>query len=123
MLPKDSLDQIKAKITIGNPTDTRKFTFETKILSFETSKDEAVKMGQYMCLQDSQIKPFRQEVDNKTILFQYSVEIQADNEFLNEMNKRACMKETVPNSTAAAINTNENNNQEGINDCAISIDG
>ena len=60
MLPKDSLDHIKAKITIGNPTDTRKFTFETKILSFETSKDEAVKMGQYMCLQDSQIKPFKQ---------------------------------------------------------------
>ena len=60
MLPKDSLDHIKAKITIGNTTDTRKFTFETKILSFETSKDEAVKMGQYMCLQDSQIKPFKQ---------------------------------------------------------------
>ena len=60
MLPKDSLDQIRAKITIGNTTDTRKFTFETKILSFETSKDEAVKMGQYMCLQDSQIKPFKQ---------------------------------------------------------------
>ena len=60
MLPKDSLDHIKAKVTIGNTTDTRMFTFETKILSFETSKDEAVKMGQYMCLHDSQIKPFKQ---------------------------------------------------------------
>lgn len=118
MLPKDSLDQIKAKITIGNPTDTRKFTFETKILSFETSKDEAVKMGQYMCLQDSQIKPFKQGIGNKNTLFHYSVEIQADPEFLIEMNKRACVKETVPNPTAAAINATDDNIQEANNGIA-----
>ena len=117
MLPKDSLDHIKAKITIGNPTDTRKFTFETKILSFETSKDEAVKMGQYMRLQDSQIIANQaiQTRNGKTLLFHYSVEIQADPEFLIEMNKRACVKETVPNPTAAAINATDDNIQEANN--------
>ena len=113
MLPKDSLDHIKAKITIENATYTRKFTFETKILSFETSKDEAVKMGQYMRLQDSQIKPFKQGIGNgKTLLFHYSVEIHADPEFLIEMNKRACVEEAVPNPTAAAISTTDGNIQE-----------
>ena len=92
------------------------FTFETKILSFETSKDEAVKMGQYMRLQDSQIKPFKQGMGNgKTVLFHYSVEIQADPEFLTEMQKRACVKETVPNPTAAAINATDDNIQEANN--------
>jgi hypothetical protein len=113
MLPKDSLDHIKTKITIENATNTRKFTYETKILSFETSKDEAVKMGQYMRLQDSQIKPFKQGIGNgKTLLFHYSVEIQADPEFLIEMNKRACVEEAVPNPTAAAISTTDDNIQE-----------
>ena len=41
-------------------------------------------------------------------MFHYSVEIQADPEFLTEMNKRACVKETVPNPTAAAINATDN---------------
>ena len=115
MLPKDSLDHIKSKITIGNTTDTRKFTFETKILSFETSKSEAVKMGQYMCLQDSQIKPFKQDIGNNNTLLHYSVEIHADLEFLTEMNKRACVKGTVPNSTAAAINATNDSIQEANN--------
>jgi hypothetical protein len=110
MLPKDSLDHIKAKITIESPTNTRKFTFETKVLSFETSREEAMKLGQYMCLQDSQIKPFKQDIDNKTSLFHYSVEIQTDTVFLNEMNEKACMKEKVPNPTAAASNNNGYNN-------------
>ena len=115
MLPKDSLDHIKAKITIENATNTRKFTFETKILSFETSKDEAVKMGQFMRLQDSQIKPFKQGIGNgKTLLFHYSVEIQADPEFLIEMNRRACVKEAVPNPIAAATDDNIQEANNGI---------
>ena len=63
-----------------------------------------------MCLQDSQIKPFKQDIENKTSLFHYSVEIQADTVFLNEMNERACMKEKVPNPTTAASNNNGYNN-------------
>ena len=132
MLPKDSLDHIKAKITVGNITDTRKFTFETKILSFETSKDEAVKMGQYMCLQDSQIKPFKQGMENKNALFHYSVEIQADPEFLIEMNRRAYVKKAVPNpiATATEDNIQEANNErmETINEalycekCSLQFD-
>ena len=102
MLPKDSLEHIKAIITIESPTNTRKFTFETKVLSFETSREEAIKLGQYMCLQDSQIKPFKQDIENKTSLFHYSVEIQANTIFLNEMNDRACMKGKVQNQTIAA---------------------
>merc|ERR1711971_1324532 len=99
-------------VTIENATNTRKFTFETKILSFETSKDEAVQMGQYMLLQDSQIKPFKQGIGNEeTVLLYYSVEIQANTEFLIEMNKRACVEEAVPNPTAAAISTTDDNIQ------------
>ena len=51
---------------------------------------------------------FKTGSGNKNTLFHYSVEIQADPEFLTEMNKRACVKETVPNPTAAAINPTDN---------------
>ena len=85
MLPKDCVDNIRAKITINSNNDTRQFTFECKVLSFETTKDEAIKMGHYMALHDSQVKPFKN--DNK--LFNYSVEIKADPKFLAEMNKNA----------------------------------
>ena len=51
---------------------------------------------------------FKTGSGNKNTLFHYSVEIQADPEFLTEMNKRACVKETVPNPTAAAINATDN---------------
>ena len=44
-------------------------------------------------------------------MFHYSVEIQADPEFLIEMNKRACVKETVPNP----INNTDDNIQEANN--------
>ena len=115
MLPKDSLDHIKAKITIGNTTDTRKFTFETKILSFETSHLEATEMGQYMCVRDCQIKPFKCIGNENFLVFHYGVEIQADPEFLTEMNKRACVKEAVPNPTAAAISATDDNIQEANN--------
>ena len=98
MLPKDCVDNIKAKITINGNNDTRQFTFECKVLSFETTKDEAIKMGHYMALHDSQVKPFKN--DNK--LFNYSVEIKADPKFLSEMNKNACVKETTSNATDTA---------------------
>ena len=59
MLPKDCLDEITVKITICSSNDCRKFNFESKLLSFETSKDEAIKMGQFMSLYDSQVKPLK----------------------------------------------------------------
>ena len=91
MLPKDCLEGITAKLTIASHTDTRKYTFETKVLSFQTTKDEAIKMGQYMCLQDAQVKPFQTGNERTNTLFNYVVEIQADPEFLAEMNKSACV--------------------------------
>ena len=53
-------------------------------------------------------------------MFHYSVEIQADPEFLTEMNQRACVKdagwkETVPNPTAAVISATDDNVQESNN--------
>ena len=102
MLPRDSLDHIKAIITIESPNNTRKFTFETKVLSFETSREEAIKLGQYMCLQDSQIKPFKQIIKDKTSLFHYTVEIHADPVFLDNINEEAYIKKTVPNPTRIA---------------------
>ena len=53
MLPKDCVDKIYAKVSLQN--STRKYAFETKLLSFETTKDDAIKMGQYMCLQDAKL--------------------------------------------------------------------
>ena len=55
---------------------------------------------------------FKTGSGNKNTLFHYSVEIQADPEFLTEMNKRACVKETVPNPTAAVITATNDNIQE-----------
>ena len=71
-------------------------------MSFETSREEAIKLGQYMCLQDSQIKPFKQKIKDKTSLFHYTVEIHADPVFLDNMNDEACIKKTVPNPTRIA---------------------
>ena len=87
MLPKDSLDGVTAKINIGSHTDTRKYTFETKVLSFETTLDETIKMGRYVSLQDAQMKPFQTGNEKSNTLFNYSVEIHADPKFLAEMNK------------------------------------
>ena len=63
---------------------------------------------------------FKTGSGNKNTLFHYSVEIQADPEFLTEMNKRACVKETVPNPTAAAINATDDNIQEANN---VTVEG
>ena len=57
MLPKDSVDGITAKFLFENATVTR--IFETKVLSFETTETEAIERGQYMCLQDAQMKTFQ----------------------------------------------------------------
>jgi len=108
MLPKDCLEGITAKLTIASHTDTRKYTFETKVLSFQTTKDEAIKMGQYMCLQDAQVKPFQTGNEKTNTLFNYVVEVQADPEFLAEMNKSACVSgrgtsANTPNANSTKI--------------------
>ena len=117
MLPKDSLDGITAKINIGSHTDTRKYTFETKVLSFETTLDETIKMGRYVSLQDAQMKPFQTGNEKSNTLFNYSVEIQADPKFLAEMNKSACVNGTVtsdntPNTNSTMIEDQTNSSIE-----------
>ena len=95
MLPKDSMEHIKTKITIFNENDTRKYSFECKTVSFETSREEAMELGHYLCLHDSQVKPFK----SNNNLFDYSVEIQVNLEFLAVMNKSGSSKETNDKGT------------------------
>ena len=94
MLPKDSFSGVTAKLTLGSQADTRKYTFETEVLSCETTKDEAVKMGQYLCLLDSQVKPypFLMGAEETNTLLSYSVEVKVDPKFLAEYNKIAFVR-------------------------------
>ena len=54
-----------------------------------------MELGHYLCLHDSQVKPFK----SSNNLFEYSVEIQANHEFLALMNKSASPKETNDKGT------------------------
>lgn len=117
MLPKDSIEGITAKLTLGSHADSRKYTFETKVLSYETTKDEAVNMGRYLCLQDSQVKPFQIAAEKTNTLFNYSIEVKADPKFLAEMNKIACVNGKPPststpnaNSTMVEVTVDDRNN-------------
>ena len=90
MLPKDCVDKINAKVSLQN--STRKYGFETKLLSFETTKDDAIKMGQYMCLQDAQVTALQTEDENSKDgrkLIKYNVKIEVDPEFLLNVRRRA----------------------------------
>ena len=95
MLPKDCMEHIKIKLSIFNDNDSRRYSFECKTVSFETSREEAIELGHYFCLHDSQVKPFK----SSNNLFEYSVEIQANHEFLAIMNKSASSKETNDKGT------------------------
>ena len=89
MLPKDCVDKINAKMTLHN--STRKYGFETKLLSFETTKEDAIKMGQHMCLQDAQVTALQTEDENSKAgrkLIKYNVKIEVDPEFLSNVRRR-----------------------------------
>ena len=89
MLPKDCVDKINAKVSLQN--STRKYGFATKLLSFETTKDDAIKMGQYMCLQDAQVTALQTEDENSKTgrkLIKYNVKIEFDPEFLSNVRRR-----------------------------------
>ena len=68
-------------------TLSRTYTFETNVLSFETTKKEAIETGQYMCLQDAQLKSLQTRNAENDTLINFSVEIKTDPEFLSRMNK------------------------------------
>ena len=83
MLTKDCLDLVQVKITVGS--GDRTFIYDGKINSFDSSKEELSKLGQYLVLTDAQIKPFKNP-DHNTI-FDYDVEVLAKPEILARMNK------------------------------------
>jgi len=87
VLPKDSVDGFFATLTLKSLNSFQKFVFQTKVLSFETTKNEALEMGRYMSLHDDQVKAFKIGNEITNILFNYSVEIQIDPKILAEMNK------------------------------------
>ena len=63
------------------------YTFETNMLSFETTKKEAIETGQYMCLQDALLKAIQtRNAENETFIT-FSVEIKTDPDFLSKMDK------------------------------------
>ena len=63
------------------------YTFETNMLSFETTKKEAIETGQYMCLQDAQLKALQTRSAESNTLINFSVEIKTDPDFLSKMDK------------------------------------
>ena len=105
MLPKESLDEITAILNIKSQADSRKYTFETKVLSYETTTYEAINMGRYLCLQDSQVKPFQIAAEPTNTLFNYTIEVKADPKFLVEMNKIACVNSKPPSTNTPNANS------------------
>jgi len=87
MLPKDSVDGTTAKIILGSQTIIRTYTFETNVLSFETTKMEALETGQYMSLQDAQLKSLQTRSAESNTLINFSVEIKTDPDFLSKTDK------------------------------------
>jgi len=87
MLPKDCTDQIKVKITVGNPDSGRSFNFSGKLVSSEISKEEALKEGHFLHLHDVQIKPFK--MDGEITLFDYNIELEADAKLISKINLRS----------------------------------
>ena len=57
------------------------------MLSFETTKKEAIETGQYMCLQDAQMKALQTRNAENDRFINFSVEIKTDPDFLSKMNK------------------------------------
>ena len=83
MLPKDCTNQINIKITIGDSVTGRSFNFSGKLINFETFTKE----GNFLCLHDVQIKPFK--IIGKPILFYYSIELEVEAELISKINLRS----------------------------------
>ena len=56
------------------------------------TKWDAICKGEYMSLEDSQIKPFRSEQQDCDTLFNYSVEISADPKLLLDIYNRSSIE-------------------------------
>jgi len=96
MLPKECTDQIKVKITVGNPDSGRSFNFSGKLVSSEISREEAVKEGNFLHLHDAQIKPFK--MDGDVTLFDYKIELEADAKLISKINLKSQKVVSAPES-------------------------
>jgi len=101
MLPKDCTDQIKVKITVGNPDSGRSFNFSGKLVSSEISREETMKEGHFLHLHDAQIKPFK--MDGDTTLFDYSIELETDAKLISKINLRSQKVSVQQNGTEKKI--------------------
>ena len=86
MLPKEITDQVKVKITIGDPKAGRSFNFSGKLNSFETSFEQSVAEGNVLHLVDAQIKPFQQDFLQELTLFNYTIELESEAKLISKIN-------------------------------------
>ena len=91
MLPKEITDQVKVRITIGDPKAGRSFNFSGKLNSFETSFGQSVAKGNVLHLVDAQIKPFQQDFLHELTLFNYSIELESEAKLISKINLK-CRK-------------------------------
>merc|ERR1712066_1190492 len=90
MLPKECTDQIKVKITVGDPDTGRSFNFSGKLTSYETSSEQAIREGDFLHLHDAQVKPFKLSEQSKgNTLFDYSIEVDAEAKLISMLNLRS----------------------------------
>jgi hypothetical protein len=102
MLPKECTDQIRVKITVGDPDTGRSFNFSGKLTSYETSPVEAIRDGNFLHLHDAHVKPFKLSGQCKgNTLFDYSIEVDAEAKLISMLNLRS--QRISMNSTATTI--------------------
>merc|ERR1719219_2486177 len=90
MLPKECTDQIRVKITVGDPDKGQSFNFSGKLTSYQTSSEEAIKEGNFLLLHDAQVKPFKLSGQSKAnTLFDYSIEVDAEAKLISMLNLRS----------------------------------
>jgi len=100
MLPKECTDQIRVKITVGDPDTGRSFNFSGKLTSYETSTEQAIREGNFLHLHDAQVKPFKLSEQSKgNTLFDYSIEVDAEAKLISMLNLRSQRVSMNNNST------------------------
>jgi hypothetical protein len=104
MLPKECTDQIRVKITVGDPDKGQSFNFSGKLTSYQTSSEEAIREGNFLLLHDAQVKPFKLSGQSKAnTLFDYSIEVNGEAKLISMLNLRSQRVSMNNNSTVTII--------------------
>lgn len=84
MLPAEKSDQIHIRITVGN------VIYEGPVNTSQADKDEALKAGNYLLLNDEQVKKMKKQRK----LFNYDLQVKPNHEFLFDMKRISggCMR-------------------------------